>query len=86
MKGFRSHHPPSLDFSWRNVRKASKGESRDWGRSGGAARARWRFERDCCRGKRGLTRLRAMICGVGSTEFCVWWWMTGAEGNDRGYV
>jgi RNA polymerase sigma-70 factor (ECF subfamily) len=21
MKGFRSHHPPSLDFSWRNVRK-----------------------------------------------------------------
>jgi hypothetical protein len=21
MKGFRSHHPPSLNFSWRNVRK-----------------------------------------------------------------
>ena len=26
MKGFRSHHPPSLDFSWRNVRKPAKGK------------------------------------------------------------
>src|ERR1700730_4554799 len=24
MKGFRSHHPPSLDFSWRNVRKPAQ--------------------------------------------------------------
>jgi hypothetical protein len=25
MKGFRSHHhPPSLDFSWRNIRKPSQ--------------------------------------------------------------
>jgi len=29
--------------------KASKGGNRDWGRCGGAARALWRFERDCCR-------------------------------------
>ena len=30
--------------------KASKGGNRDRGRWGGAARALWRFERDCCRG------------------------------------
>jgi putative tryptophan/tyrosine transport system substrate-binding protein len=24
MKGFRSHHPPSLDFSWRNVRNPAQ--------------------------------------------------------------
>jgi hypothetical protein len=24
MKGFRSHHPPSLDFSWRNDRKPAQ--------------------------------------------------------------
>jgi hypothetical protein len=27
MKGFRSHHPPSLDFSWRNVRKPPREET-----------------------------------------------------------
>jgi hypothetical protein len=32
MKGFRSHHPPSLDFSWRNVRKPSMNETAGSGR------------------------------------------------------
>ena len=27
MKGFRSHHPPSLDFSWRNGRKPAQKET-----------------------------------------------------------
>ena len=29
MKGFRSHHPPSLDFSWRNVRKSAQSTEND---------------------------------------------------------
>jgi hypothetical protein len=32
MKGFRSHHPPSLDFSWRNVRNPAQKRTSAGGR------------------------------------------------------
>jgi hypothetical protein len=67
MKGFRSHHPPSLDFSWRNVRKPPGKETAV--RDAGGWGALWRFEREGLWDLRGLTRFLAMICGFGATEF-----------------
>lgn len=62
---------PAAHGSWASTggRRPKASREGNRGKGYGGWRALWRFEREGLWDLRGLTRLRAMICSVGSTEF-----------------